>query len=194
MIRSITRLAAAGALAVAALTTAAGAETYQIDTVHSSAEFAIRHLVSRTTGGFTDFAGTIVYDPEKPEATQIEGTIQVASIDTRNEKRDGHLKGPDFFDAGKYPTIAFKSSSTRSHDNHLMVTGNLTLHGTTRQIVLPVEVLGVGTHPRSGKAVAGFSAETTIRRSDYGVNNWTDVAGVLGDEVKVILTIEAGAQ
>lgn len=192
MNRSISRLAAAGILAVAALSTAAGAETYKIDAVHSSVEFAIRHLVGRTTGGFTDFGGTIAYDPANPAATQIEATIEVASIDTRNEKRDNHLRGAGFFDVAKYTEITFKSTSVRAHENHLMVTGNLTLHGTTKQIVLPVEVLGLGTHPMAGnKPVAGFAAETTIKRSDYGVNSWTDAAGVLGDDVKVTLTIEA---
>lgn len=188
---SIRRLAMAGTLAVAALATAAGAETYKIDTVHSSVEFSIRHLVSRTTGGFNDFAGTISYDPAKPEATKIEGTIQVASIDTRNAKRDGHLTSPDFFDAAKYPTITFKSTKAMAHDDHLMVTGDYTMHGVTKQITLMVEVLGTGTHPMAKKPVIGLATETVIKRSDYGVNSWTDVAGVLGDEVKVALTIEA---
>jgi len=176
---------------LAAMATAASAETYEIDVVHSSVEFSIRHLVSRTTGGFTDFSGSIAYDPARPAATKIEGTIQVASIDTRNAQRDGHLTGPDFLDAAKYPTITFKSTEAAARDGHLMVTGDFTMHGVTRQVTLMVEVLGMGTHPRSKKPVLGMATETVLKRSDYGVDTWTDVAGVLGDEVEVTLTIEA---
>src|SRR3990172_7117497 len=102
MIRSLHRLATPGLLAAAARAVAASAETYTIDAVPSSVEFSIRHLVSRTTGAFTDFAGTITYDESRPEATQIEAIIQVASIDTRNERRDTHLPTPDFLDPEKH--------------------------------------------------------------------------------------------
>ena len=180
--------AAAAAVLVAA---PALAESYRIDAVHSSVGFSIRHLVSRTSGNFTDFSGTIVYDPAAPGKTAVDATIEVASIDTRNSRRDEHLKGPDFFNAPAHPEIRFKSTTARLEDSVLQVTGSLTLHGVTRTITLPVEVLGVGTHPRNGAPVAGFASRVTIKRSDYGVNSWADAAGVLGDEVTVELTMEA---
>jgi polyisoprenoid-binding protein YceI len=191
--RLVTRLLIAVALA-ALVSGMAVAETYTIDRTHSSVEFRIRHLVGRTTGQFGDFAGTIQYDPVKPAEAKVEATIQVASIDTDNEQRDAHLKTPDFLDAVQFPTIAFKSTKVEKQEAGLLVHGELTMHGVTRAIVLPVEVLGLGTHPMpqmKNAPVAGFAARTTVKRADFGVNTWTDVAGVLGDEVEVTLNIEA---
>ncbi len=170
------------------------AETYTIDKTHSSVQFRIRHLVGRTTGEFGEFAGTIVYDPAKPEASRVEATIQTASINTANAQRDTHLKSPDFLNAAQFPTITFVSTKVTRQAEGLAVEGNLTLHGVTRTVVLPVQVLGLGTHPMpqmKGAAVAGFAASTTVKRADFGVNSWTDPAGVLGDEVEVTLNIEA---
>ena len=183
-----------GALVLGALTAGSAlAETYTIDQVHSSVGFTIRHLVGRTSGSFADFSGTISYDEAAPAATSIAGTVNIGSLDTGNEKRDGHLKSPDFFDATKYPTMGFVSTSVKSAKaGMLQVSGDLTLHGVTKKMEFPVEVLGVGMNPMSNKPVAGFSADFVIKRSDFGVNNWVDQAGVLGDEVKVSLLIEAG--
>jgi polyisoprenoid-binding protein YceI len=184
-----------GAVAALLLCAAAvTAETYTIDRTHSSVQFRIRHLVGRTTGEFGDFAGTIVYDPAQPEASRVEATLQAASINTANAQRDTHLKSPDFLNVAQYPTITFVSSKVTRQGDGLAVAGNLTLHGVTRGIVLPVQVLGLGTHPMpqmNGAPVAGFAASTTIRRADFGVNSWTDAAGVLGDEVEITLNIEA---
>lgn len=177
--------------ALALLAAPALAETYTIDAVHSAVGFKIRHLVSRTSGNFTDFEGVIRYDPDKPDKTAVEATIKVASIDTRNSRRDEHLMGPDFLNAAEFPTITFKSTSVKVVEQQLLVTGTLTMHGVARQIVLPVEVLGLGTHPGNGAPVAGFASAVTLKRSDYGVNSWTDAAGVLGDDVAVELSIEA---
>jgi polyisoprenoid-binding protein YceI len=190
VLQSIRRSALLAASGVALLVSPALAETYSIDAVHSTVGFSIRHLVSRTSGNFVDFAGAIEYDPTRLDQTTIEATIQVASIDTRNSKRDQHLAGADFLDATRFPTITFKSASAEVIDGALRITGALTMHGVERQIVLPVEVLGIGTHPRNGAPVAGFAGEVTIKRSDFGVNSWTDAAGVLGDEVTVQLSIE----
>jgi len=170
------------------------AEKYVIDASHSSVQFSIRHLVSRTSGRFNDFSGTIEYDEKRPEATEVEATIQVASIDTDSDKRDAHLKSPDFFDVGKYPTITFKSTRAEKRGDKLLITGDLTMHGVKKAVQLPVEILGTGTNPFTKKPQAGFASETTLKRSDYGVNNWTDEIGVLGDEVKVSLTIEANVK
>ena len=169
------------------------AQDYTIDTAHSSVSFSIRHIVSRTMGRFNDFSGSIVYDAENPANSTVSVTIVMDSFDTDNARRDGHIKSADFFDVEKYPEMTFVSSSVETKGDMLMVTGDLTLHGVTRKVVLPVEVLGVGTHPMTKTAVAGFQAELIIKRSDFGVNNWTDVAGVVGDEVSVTLLVEAVA-
>ncbi|MDA0710937.1 MAG: YceI family protein [bacterium] len=166
------------------------AETYTIDAVHSTVDFTIRHLVSRSSGRFDDFSGTVTYDAAHPEKTSAEATIQVGSINTGNEKRDGHLKNPDFFDAETYPTITFKSTSAKKEGDTILLMGEFTMHGTTHSVTLPVTVLGVGAHPRNKAPMAGFESEIVLKRSDYGVNNWTDATGVLGDEVKVRITLE----
>ena len=125
------------------------AETYVVDASHSSVDFSIRHLVGRTKGRFGDFSGTISYDAAKPAASSFSGTIQVKSIDTGNERRDGHLQSPDFFGAEEYPTITFESTEvTSAGENTLSVKGKLTMHGTTKEVTLSVEILGTGTNPR----------------------------------------------
>lgn len=184
-IAAITLLAPAGS--------AFGAQEYSIDAAHSSVGFSIRHIVSRTTGKFNDFKGTIVYDANNPANSSVNATIAVASIDTDNERRDGHLRSADFFNVEKYPNMTFRSTKVEPKGNVLNVTGDLTLHGVTKKVVMPVEVLGVGTHPMTKAAVAGFEANLVIKRSDFGVNNWTDAAGILGDEVNVNILIEAVA-
>ena len=171
------------------------AETYVVDASHSSVDFSIRHLVGRTKGRFGDFSGTISYDAAKPAATSFSGTIQVKSIDTGNERRDGHLQSPDFFAAEEYPTITFESTEvTSAGENTLNVKGKLTMHGTTKEVTLPVEILGTGINPRSGKAQIGLETNFSILCSDYGVNSWERFSAVLGDEVKIQVLIEANAQ
>ena len=193
MLNKRVRSAGVSLLALMLLAGTGFAETFRIDKSHSNVAFSVRHIVSRVQGGFTGFSGTIQYDEKHPEKSTVEATIQTASINTHNERRDGHLRSPDFFDAAAHPEITFKSTKVKKQGDKLMVMGDFTLHGVTKQVMLPVEVLGVGMHPMSKAPVAGFAAELTIKRSDYGVNTWTDVAGVLGDEVKISLNIEAGA-
>ena len=185
---------------VAALTCALAAEatlaeTYVVDVSHSSVDFSIRHLVGRTKGRFGDFSGTIGYDAARPEASSFSGVIQVKSIDTGNERRDGHLKSADFFEAETYPTITFESTEvTGTGENTLSVKGKLTMHGTTKEVTLPVEILGTGTNPRSGKAQIGLETNFTLLCSDYGVNSWARFSAVLGDEVKIQVLIEANEE
>lgn len=183
-----------GILAFLLLAGTGFAETYQIDPVHSSVEFSVRHIFSRVPGEFTDFSGTIVYDPDRVENASVQATIQTTSVNTNNGSRDNHLRSPDFFEVAKYPEITFKGTKVEKEGNRLLVTGDLTMHGITKSAVLPVEILGVGTHPMSNAPVAGFSAELTLKRSDFGINNWTDAAGVLGDEVKITLNMEAAGK
>jgi polyisoprenoid-binding protein YceI len=186
----VMRLFGAGVLSVLLLAGTGVAETYEIDKTHSNVGFSIRHLVGRTSGHFNDFSGTIMYDAAHPEKTSAEATIQVGSVDTGSEGRDGHLKKDDFFDAEKYPTIMFKSTSAKMDGDTILLMGDFTMHGTTQSVTLPVTVLGVGVHPRNKAPLAGFETEIVLKRSEYGVNSWTDAAGVLGDEVKVYIALE----
>jgi polyisoprenoid-binding protein YceI len=168
------------------------AETYQIDVTHSSVDFSIRHLVGRSKGQFREFSGTIVYDEKAVEKSSVEAVIKVKHIDTKNEKRDGHLRSPDFFDAERYPEITFKSTKVeKGEGGKLLVDGDLTMHGVTRPVQLPVELLGTGTNPWTNLPLTGFSSAITLRRSDFGINSWVDQAGVLGNEVEVGILIEA---
>ena len=191
MKRALIRLAA---IPVALLMVGiADAETYQIDATHSSIDFAIRHLVGRTKGRFAEFSGTIVYDPAAPEAMSINGTIQVNSLDTGNEKRDGHLKSGDFFGAEEFPTITFVSTQVEEKGDKLQVTGTFTMHGVSKQVSLLVQILGTGVHPSNKKQQIGLATEFTVKASDYGVNSWENFSAILGDEVDIEVLIEANA-
>ena len=183
------------ALTFALAAEATWAETYVVDRSHSSVDFSIRHLVGRTKGRFGEFSGTISYDAAKPEASSFAGIIQVKSIDTGNERRDRHLRNADFFEAETYPAITFESTEvTSTGESTLGVKGKLTMHGTTREVTLPVEILGTGTNPRSGKAQIGLETNFTVLCSDYGVNSWERFSAVLGDEVRIQVLIEANAE
>ena len=172
MIRSTVRKSWAGILSLSLFLFAVPGftETYQIDPSHSSVEFSVRHIFSQVSGKFKTFSGVIQYDPKSLENASVEATIKVASIDTDNEKRDNHLKSPDFFDAEKYPEITFKSESVKNQEGGLLLKGDLTMHGVTKSVLVLVEVLGVGTHPMAKIPIAGFSAGSTLKRSDFGVN------------------------
>jgi polyisoprenoid-binding protein YceI len=166
--------------------------TYNIDTTHSNVGFRVRHLVSKTSGEFTKFSGTIVSDFENLDASSVEFVIQAASIDTRDAKRDDHLRSADFFDVEKYPEITFKSSKiTRVNDDTFAVAGTLTMHGVSKEITLMVDFLGEMN--AMGGTRAGYELTTTVNRRDYGVswNRALDAGGfVLGDEVEVIIALE----
>jgi polyisoprenoid-binding protein YceI len=169
---------------------------YKVDPNHSSVGFTIRHFVSNVPGRFDDFRGIIKYDRQNPAASSVEFTVQAASIDTNNNDRDDHLRSKDFFDVQNFPTLTFTSTQvTAKGANTLDVTGTLTLHGVTKQVTLPVEVLGTMKGARGEKA--GFEASFTLNRKEYGIV-WNRVfdAGttLLGDEVKVSISIEADQQ
>ena len=193
-------LAFAGIFVVSGLSAfsrAMAADTYQVDPVNSSVGFSVKHLtVSTVTGEFRDFSGTIQFDPLDPAAFVAGVDIKVASIDTRQPKRDEHLRSKDFFDAEKFLAITFKSKKlTEVKDvNSYTLTGDLTMHGVTKEISIPVVISGPVKSPM-GKEVIGLSAETTINRQDFGVswNKALDSGGyVVGDEVRVLVNIEAG--
>lgn len=167
---------------------AAAADTYNVDTAHSTVGFSVRHIFTRVPGEFNDFAGTIVYDAANPAGSSVDFTVQAASIDTDNERRDGHLKSADFFDVENHPTLTFKSKKVAGSGDDLQVTGDLTIRGVTKEVTVPVEVLGAA----GGKA--GFAAEFKIDRLAYGVtwNRAMEGGGaMLDDEVTIRIDVEA---
>jgi polyisoprenoid-binding protein YceI len=192
MKRFIFSIALVTALAAPGL---AVAQNWTIDTVHSNVTFKVRHLFTKVSGEFNDFAGTITFDPAQPEQAKVEAVIQVASIDTKNEKRDGHLKSGDFFAVDEFPEITFKTTKVTPDGDKLQVTGDLTMRGVTKPVILEVEFLGAGPHPMmDGGMVAGFTATTTINRKDFDIS-WNKVldngGALLGDEVEIALEVEA---
>jgi polyisoprenoid-binding protein YceI len=173
------------------------AGTYQVDPAHSSVEFKVRHLVSKVSGRFTDFSGTIVGDPDKPSGASVTFTIKSASIDTKIPDRDKHLRSADFFDVEKYPDVVFRSSKiTPKGEGRYEVAGTFAMHGVTKEVVLPVTFGGVARDPW-GKDRAGFSLLLTLNRKDYGVswNKLLDQGGTLvGDDVEISIDLEAVRQ
>jgi polyisoprenoid-binding protein YceI len=183
------------AVLLAASPAFAEVETYVVDKSHSDAVFTIRHLMSRVTGRFDEVSGTINIDRAKPEDSSVEFAIQAQSIDTNQEDRDKHLRSADFFDAEKNPQITFKSTKMKATGKDTYdVTGSFTMRGVSKEITLPVTVLGEMKDGR-GNPKIGFETATTLNRKDYGVswNRALDAGGyILGDEVKVTITLEAG--
>jgi polyisoprenoid-binding protein YceI len=168
---------------------------WEIDQAHSLVEFAVKHMMVTTVKGrFTKFTGTLELDEAKPENSRVDVTIDVASIFTGDENRDNHLRSPDFFDVAQYPVATFKSTKVEKiGEDRYRVTGDLTLHGVTREVALEVDFEGQGTNPY-GKRVAGFSVKGAINRKDFGLN-WNvalETGGVLVSD-KVTLSIEAQA-
>jgi polyisoprenoid-binding protein YceI len=168
--------------------------TWTFDKSHTQIEFSVKHMMFSTTrGSFKNFDGTMEFDEQNPAASTVNVTIDVASVDTRDEKRDGHLKSPDFFDVAQYPTMTFKSTSVAVvGENHYTVTGDLTLHGVTQTVPLDVQVQGKYKTMRGTDAYA-FAITTTINRKDFGLiwNVALESGGVLvSDEVKISIDAE----
>ena len=182
--------------AVLVAASAFAAESFVVDKAHSEADFQVRHLVSRVSGKFDDFAGTISI-PDRANATiaSVEFTIKTTSIDTGNDNRDKDLRGANFFEVDKFPEISFKSTSIKpsSKKDVYDVTGTFTMHGVTKTIIIPVEFLGFIKDPWGGER-AGFTTHITLNRKDYGIN-WNkmlDNGGtLLSDDVDITVNIEA---
>lgn len=170
--------------------------TYAIDPVHSEVGFSVRHaMVTKVRGRFADVEGSVVLD-EDANLISVSATVQIASVDTRNADRDAHLRSADFFDAETHPSMTFASRSVSVGGEGFVVTGDLTLHGVTREVVLDVEANGVATDP-FGFSRAGFSAETEINRKDFGLtyNAALETGGVLvSEKVKITLDVSAVKQ
>jgi polyisoprenoid-binding protein YceI len=181
---------------VVALPILAHADTWQIDPAHTNVEFTVRHMmISNVKGQFQKTSGTVTANGSDPNSAKIDATIDASSIDTRVEKRDGHLKSPDFLDVAKYPTITFNSTKVEADGpGKWKVTGDLTLHGVTKPVVLEVEANGAPIHDPMGNTRAGASATTKIKRSDFGLtwNKVLESGGVMvGDEVAISIDVEA---
>ena len=168
--------------------------TWQIDPAHSLVEFSVRHMMFSTVKGrFTGLQGTIVDVADDPTQSSVEVSIDASSVTTGDDGRDGHLRSADFFNAEQYPTIGFTSRRIQGSREEFTLTGDLTMHGVTREVTLDVTLNGVGTNPY-GKTIAGFSAETKINRKDWGLN-WNvglEAGGVLvSDQLKISIELEA---
>ncbi|HYG68008.1 MAG TPA: YceI family protein [Anaeromyxobacteraceae bacterium] len=183
----------ASLVALVPVLASAGTSTWTVDLAHSSAGFAVQHLViSQVRGTFTKLDGTLVLDEADVTRSRVDATIDVNSIYTRDENRDGHLKSPDFFDAANHPKMTFKSTKVaKAGKNRLAVTGDLTIRGVTKPVTLDVtttpEVKGMG-----GETRRGFTATTKIDRRAFGLawNKMVEAGPVVGDEVAITLDLE----
>jgi polyisoprenoid-binding protein YceI len=182
------------ALALAAPTSGRAAN-WELDPGHTSVQFSVRHLmVSNVRGEFGKVSGTVKVDDADVSKSTITATIDVASITTRNEKRDEHLRSPDFFDAAKYPTITFKSTKAEKTATGWKLTGDLTMHGVTKPVTLDVEGPTPEIKDPWGNARAGAQATAKIDRQDFGIswNKALDAGGVtVGNEVSITIDVEA---
>src|SRR5712692_1332925 len=188
-------ISAATLAAALSLPTSAATSTWQIDPNHSSAQFAVRHLaISTVRGAFTKVSGTVQFDDKDVSKSSVEVTIDAASVDTRVADRDKDLRSDHFFDTAKYPTLTFKSTRVEQvAPGMLKITGDLTIHGTTKQVVLDVEGPTAPVKDPWGNQRAAASATTKINRQDFGVkwNATMDNGGVVvGDEVSITIDVE----
>ncbi|MCS6830132.1 MAG: YceI family protein [Armatimonadota bacterium] len=166
------------------------AQTYQIDPVHTSLVFRVKHMnTAYVYGMFREVKGTVIVDEANPARSSINIEVNADSVFTANEQRDNHLRSPDFFNTRQFPTITFRSTEVRRvNANTVQVRGNLTIRGITRPLTTSVTLTGKGKNPR-GQDIIGFETTFTIRRSEFGIRY--GLPG-LGDEVRVTLSVEAG--
>jgi polyisoprenoid-binding protein YceI len=187
--------AAAVLLAVGAGAMQAQVKEFKIDPNHSEADFSIKHLgVSTVHGSLHGVNGTVKFDPADPTKSSVEATIDVTTVSTGVAARDTHLKSPDFFDTAQFSTMTFKSTSVSKVSGGYAITGDLTMHGVTKVVVLNLETPGKEEVDAKGKAHRGFVATTTINRRDFGLK-WGGALpsgdAMVGDDVKIEIDIEA---
>jgi polyisoprenoid-binding protein YceI len=197
MLKTARRVGAISAVAlIATFSASARAQTsnWTIDPNHSTAQFTVRHLgISNVTGSFTKVTGTAVLNEKEITQSQVQASIDVNSIDTRVEARDKDLRSPNFFDAAKYPTIEFNSKRIVKNGDKLQLIGDLTIHGTTREVTLDVDGPTPEINDPWGNARRGFSATTTVNRRDFNLtyNNLLKTGElVVGDVVKIQIDME----
>lgn len=164
------------------------ARTYQVDTVHSSVIFKIKRLdVVNYYGRFNGLQGSLTVDRDNPALSSIELEIPAQEVDTNNQRRDDHLRSPDFFNATQFPVIRYKSTGIRAlGSDRYEVTGDLSLHGVTRSIVTEVQMTGSGQDVQRGRSLIGFETTFTVKRSDFGMNFMLDA---LSDEVQLTVAV-----
>jgi polyisoprenoid-binding protein YceI len=176
--------------------TATKTTVWTIDTAHSNVEFAVKHLMFATAKGrFSNVTGTISVDNENIENSSVDVVIDAASVHTSEEKRDAHLRSGDFFDVENFPTVTFKSTKVEADGSDLKITGDLTIRGVSKPVVLKAEFNGQGANPW-GQQVLSYSATTKFNRTDFGLtyNSALETGGVLvGEEVKLSIDVEANA-
>lgn len=166
---------------------------WSIDKAHSKITFQVSHFFTPVTGQFQEYNSDIYFDPNNLEASRVNVEIMVNSIDTDNQKRDGHLRSDDFFDAEMYPKITFQSDEiVKTGDNRFVARGALTIKDITENVELPFTLLGIRNHPmRDGVQLAGIKLNYTLDRNTYnvGVGDWA-AAAVVGDQVDITATLE----
>jgi polyisoprenoid-binding protein YceI len=194
MMKTVQRIALASAIILLASLSALAQNTWNIDPAHSTAQFTVRHLaISNVTGSFTKVSGSVVLDESDITKSQVSASIDVSSVDTRVEKRDQDLKSPNFFEGEKYPTIEFKSKRIVSSGGKLQVIGDLTIHGTTREVTLDVDGPTPALTDPWGNWRRGISATTAINRKDFNLT-YNKLLGtgeaVVGDNVKIQIDAE----
>lgn len=189
------RLILSSLMAILAFTTPAMSKEFKVDTAHSKVGFSVTHLqLSEVEGRFTDFSGTIDWIADDPSASKVNFEVKVNSVNTDNEKRDGHLRGSDFFDVEKFPTMKFESTGFESlGDGRYNVTGKLTAHGVTKTISLPVRIKGPVDAFNDGNESIGFRGTFKINRIDYGIGaGWKGGSdSVVGHDVFITVSGEA---
>ncbi|ADV82481.1 YceI family protein [Terriglobus saanensis] len=193
----LNRRSAIFALALASLSLAlpsfAQVSNWKIDPAHSSVNFQIRHLaVSNVHGAFSKVTGDVVWNEKDPGKSSVIATIDATTVNTDNDKRDGHLKSPDFFDVANFPTLTFKSTSVKNVNGKLQLIGDLTLHGQTKSVTLDVDG-PVPPQTNNGKTVSGFSATGLIKRSDFNFGP-KFAPPTVGDEIKFTIDLEVDKQ
>jgi polyisoprenoid-binding protein YceI len=183
--------AALSALLLTGVSALAQTSTWTIDPNHSQVNFAIKHIqVSTVRGSISGVTGNVVWDEKDPTKSSVEATINATTVTTNNEKRDGHLKSPDFFNVEKFPTMTFKSTAVTGTSGKLQVVGDLTLAGVTKSVTLDVDGPTPPQKSAGGKLASGFSATGKLKRSDFNFGpKFTEPS--LGDEVQFTLDIEA---
>jgi len=166
--------------------------TFQVDPVHSSLVFHVRHAdASRFWGRFNSFSGSLTVDAEKPEQSSVVVEVQAESVDTANQGRDQHLRGPDFFNAKEFPVVVFESTKVAGSEKGFRVTGELTLLGVTKEVTTQAEFVGYSESERFKKRT-GYEVRFKIRRSEFGMNYM--VGPMLGDEVELIFSLQGMAE
>jgi polyisoprenoid-binding protein YceI len=176
------------AVALLAVSAVAQVQTWKIDPNHTAAQFSVRHLgISTVRGAFTKVSGSAEYDPSDPSKASVEATIETASVDTRVEMRDNDLRSPNWFDAAKFPTITFKSKSVQAAGaGKLKITGDLTIHGVTKEVVLDVDGPSAPVTDQRGNTHIGASATTKVSRKDFSLGSNPAV----GDEITITIDAE----